>query len=529
MGSLAEHAPTATLLPVSSCEGIAAPGNAHALVAAAGAVSFLTAFGVGANDVANAFATSVGSGAISLRAACVIAAVCEFSGATLMGSAVTRTLKGKIVDPEPYDAEPERYMLGMIAVMGATFLWLILATWFKLPVSTTHTVFGGLVGYALCTYSGAVQWGALGKVAISWLTAPGLAGPCGAALFFLLRRYVLRHSDAFLRARRALPLAAYLTLAVGVSFLFLTGVPALRELFGGLHPLLVVLTALTIALAITTPFAVVLVPRLTRSVKETDPATYPWSAEQASGHREMHFLSEDPPEAQAGGAAEGAGDAAADPGDPPADGAADEEEAPTSPAASAPADTEHVAERRAHAEHFDPQAEALFRYLQVVSGCFASFAHGANDTANAIGPFTAVWGIYRSAHPGNGTVEGLSSGVPMWVLVLGGVGIVLGLSVWGWRIIESMGKQMCLITPTRGFAIQTASALMVIVCSAAGIPVSSTHCQIGSTVGVGLTEGRRDAVNWALLTRVALGWVATIVVAAGTTAGIYAALAAALC
>eukprot|EP01065_Artemidia_motanka_P024554 TRINITY_DN2938_c0_g2_i1.p1 TRINITY_DN2938_c0_g2~~TRINITY_DN2938_c0_g2_i1.p1 ORF type:complete len:519 (+),score=133.53 TRINITY_DN2938_c0_g2_i1:49-1557(+) len=491
---------TAPVVYETACASIGDPGGEMRTVVCASVLAFWTAFGVGANDVANAFATSVGSGAITLRQACVIASFCEFSGAVLMGSAVANTLKSKIVEASAFEAEPSRFMIGMICVMTATAMWLVLATCFKLPVSTTHTVVGSIAGFAVVSHAEAIRWSALGKVLVSWATAPALAGPVAGGLFFLIRAAVLRHPDAFQRARKAAPVAVVLTLCCGFAFLMVAGPRSFREATRSLPTGVPVAIALGAAVVLTVPCHLFLVPRL---------------AEQAVPVRE----NEDDVELrdvgqQCGSDAGEGGEADAD------DAGGRHQDAGEQPCGGE--DEAGIEARKETAEHFDEYAEAVFKHLQVVSACFASFAHGANDTANAVGPLAAIWGIYRHASAGRGTVEALDGHVPIWVLVLGGAGIVVGLSSMGWRIIEAMGREMCLITPARGYSIQTGSAFVVLVCSVFGVPVSSTHCQIGSTVAVGLLEGRRDAVNWPLLRRIVAGSIGTLAVSAATSGALYA-------
>ena len=152
--------------------------------------------------------------------------------------------------------------------------------------------------------------------------------------------------------------------------------------------------------------------------------------------------------------------------------------------------------------------EKMFVYLQILSACFMAFAHGANDVANAIGPLSAVIGVIRTG------VVSLHSEVPLWMLALGGLGIVIGLATWGWRVIETVGSKITELTPTRGFAAEFGAATTIILASRMGLPISSTHSLVGAVLGVGLARGL-GALNLNTLRDIAIAWVVTIPVAAG--------------
>ena len=163
---------------------------------------------------------------------------------------------------------------------------------------------------------------------------------------------------------------------------------------------------------------------------------------------------------------------------------------------------------------YDPRTEQLFSMGQVLMAIVGSFAHGANDIANAIGPFAVVVSIYKS-----GTVDS-GGAIPWWILVLGGVGIVLGLATWGYKVIQTIGEGLTKVTPSRGFNIELGSAVTVMTASRIGIPLSTTHCKVGAVVGVGLCDGGA-AVQWKMVGNIALGWVVTLPVAGVVSAGVF--------
>jgi len=176
--------------------------------------------------------------------------------------------------------------------------------------------------------------------------------------------------------------------------------------------------------------------------------------------------------------------------------------------------TEQVLEMHEKAQMFDSKAELGFSYLQVFSACFDAFAHGANDVANSIGPMAAVYAIWDTAEVSK------KNEMPLWILGLGGVGIVVGLGLYGYNIMQAIGFELTKLSPSRGFAIELGSALVVLTGSRLEIPLSTTHCQVGATVVVGMSLGCGQ-VNWMLFLKVIAGWIMTLVVASLLTAGVF--------
>eukprot|EP00756_Hemistasia_phaeocysticola_P021825 Hpha_TRINITY_DN15797_c0_g3::TRINITY_DN15797_c0_g3_i1::g.41790::m.41790/K14640/SLC20A, PIT; solute carrier family 20 (sodium-dependent phosphate transporter) len=465
----------------------------------------------------------------------------EFSGALLMGDSVTKTIKGKIIRPDDY-MPPQReerveLMIGFLSVEIATALWLILATYFRLPVSTTHTVIGGLLGFGLSTHHSAVVWSEVIKICVAWVTAPILAAISGATCFVLVRTLILRHDDPYRHVCRWMWLVICFCLTVAFAFLTVKSPPdmesAFNDAFGKVDTAKGFFTRIAIsfgaALLVSIPAHFFIVPRLRKSVDDTPAGAFPWSRPVGDSENALELPSpgaagEVLPLAVTGETAYGvaveskAKDRSSarlsrrsfhdDDGKyhpPPTGGAGGLEAAHAH---------EDVVERANKAELFDERAEGLFSYLQVLTACFFSFAHGASDTANAIGPLVAIWALYKDGEIGD-------SGAPVWILVIGGGGLVVGLCLWGWRIIAAIGVEMIKITPARGFSIEMGAAIIVMVSTVLGIPTSTTHCAVGSTVGCGLLEGRRDAINVKLLVKIFCGWGVTLVISASTSAAVY--------
>eukprot|EP00873_Tetraselmis_striata_P001189 jgi/Tetstr1/421453/TSEL_012402.t1 len=485
-------------------------------------LAVFVAFGIGANDVANAFGSSVGSKAITIRQAIIIAAVFEFAGAVLLGSHVTDTVRKGIADYTAFLDAPELYMYGMLSVLVATGTWLLLASYWELPVSTTHSTVGGVIGMAFCARGpSAVVWYApsssfpfisgVAAIVLSWVISPVLSGLFSAILFGVVRATVLRSQNSYTRSWWVFPILVFITVYVNAYFVIYKGAGSKTENLSIGTALWISAIAAGVSAVIV---AVVVIPFLRKRIA---------AAEEAETNGDAAKTVEQDPESAS----------------PDAEKPSDEPEkvlrAPLhtrwesmkqigmSISRGMNHDVHQVVDEDADvhnihefSEKFDPKTEESFKYLQVFTAICDSFSHGANDVANSIGPFAAIWAIYK-AHGISKKAE-----VPIWILVLGGFGIVLGLATYGYKIMCAIGVKMCRITPSRGFAIELGAAIVIVVGSQLGIPLSTTHCQVGSTIGVGLLESVKKGVNWKLVGRVVIGWVVTLIVVGLTTAALFA-------
>jgi inorganic phosphate transporter, PiT family len=442
------------------------------------------AWGIGANDVANAMGTSVGSGALTLRRAVIIAAVFEFSGAVLVGTHVSETVRKGIVDPALFTGDGLSFMLGMLASLLAAGVWLQIASYKGWPVSTTHSIVGAVVGFGV-VYGGvsAIHWDKVGMIAASWIISPLLAGTLSYLIFRLLLRRIFYGYNPLRSAKK---LAPYIVFCV---FVILT----LTLVFKGLKNMnldLGLATAFALASAVGLVASLVsawLVSRMQVNIESqtnnrdeiiTDPAVI-HSLQKAAKHLERV-------QKASTGSVKGE----------------------VSGALNEVRRLRYESERRYRfhtnsAEY--QQVEKLFVYLQILSASFVAFAHGANDVANAIGPMSAVISV---ALAGGESVAAISP-VPLWVLGLGGLGIVVGLATWGWRVMETVGRNITQLTPTRGFSAEIAAALTIILASKLGLPISTTHTLVGAVVGVGLARGI-SAVNLITLRDVVMSWFITL-------------------
>ena len=382
---------------------------------------FMT-WGIGANDVANALGTSVGSGAITVRTAILIAAVFEFLGAAIAGGHVTKTIRKDIIDPTSIVNNPEILVFGMMAALLAAATWLTIASFKGWPVSTTHAIVGALVGFgAVGIGIDAINWGKIGQIAASWVISPVLGGLMAFALMMSIQRLILNTEKPFESAMRWAPVYAFL-----VGF-----VMALVTLFKGLKHLkldLSIPTSFLVAALI--GLVVALIGRYAISRVKIDELA----------DRTFHFAS----------------------------------------------------------------VEKIFAPLMIFTACAMAFAHGSNDVANGIGPLAAVFALVRS-----GGDLAQSSPLPIWVLVLGGGGIVLGLATYGYRVMQTIGTKITELTPSSGFCATMAAAATVVLASRTAMPVSTTHIAVGAVMGVGLARGFA-ALDLRVIASIGVSWVVTL-------------------
>jgi sodium-dependent phosphate transporter len=462
------------------------------IVVTGGIFSFISAMGIGANDAANAFATSVGSKALTIKQAAGLAVVFETAGAILMGNHVTDTIRKGIADYKCFENEPELLMYGCMWVIISVGAWLFIATYCEMPVSTTHSCVGGMIGMTIALAgTDCVIWykqvdsfpyvGGVIGIVMSWVISPLFSGLLSSLLFALVRSQVLRYSYESKRLNYIYPLLVAGTLVINSFFIIYKGAKGL-----GLHNIEaasaigISITIGSIGALLTIPF----VPKIRKIVDNKMGNINNLNNNEindiVNNQKKFNINSE--------------------------------------------SQLTKVTNLNLNAEKFDPRTEEVFKYLQIFSAICDSFSHGANDVANAVGPFAAIFIIYREE--GNLTKKLDMDNDAYWILSMGGIGIAIGLIVYGKKIIYAIGNKLCKITPSRGTCIELGSALVIIAGSRLKIPLSTTHCQVGATVGVGLLENKScnkkiEGVNWWILTKTAFGWIITCVVV-GLSAGILA-------
>ena len=380
------------------------------------------AWGIGANDVANAMGTPVGSGAITVKQAIIIAAIFEFAGAFIAGGQVTKTIRKGIIDSSSIAGSPELLVYGMLAALLAAAIWLMIASTRGWPVSTTHTIVGAIVGFATVGIGvDAVNWGKIGNIVASWLVSPLIGGAIALLLMISIRKLILNTEKPFDKAK-----------LWGPVYVFLVGwIVGLVTLFKGLKHLDFELTVVQ-SLVTATAIGIVLafIGKLLINRVKVDP----------EADKEYHYAS----------------------------------------------------------------VEKVFVPLMLFTAAAMAFAHGSNDVANAIGPLAAVVSIVQS---GGEVVQ--KAGLPLWILVLGGVGIVIGLSTMGYRVMETIGTKITELTPTRGYCATLAAATTVVLASKTGLPVSTTQIAVGAVMGVGLARGV-GAIDLRVIGGIVLSWLVTL-------------------
>ena len=383
-------------------------------------------WGIGANDVANAMGTSVGSGALSVKQAIIIAAIFEFAGAFLAGGHVTKTIRKGIIDPTTVIDQPEILVWGMLSALIAAAIWLTVASWLGWPVSTTHSIIGAIVGFAIVGIGvEAVNWPKIGTIVLSWLVSPIVGGALSFFLMISIQKLILDTEKPLINAKRYAP-----------YYVFLVGfVIALVTLFKGLKHL-----DIDLSVAQSFIFSGILALILTII---------------------SYFL-------------------------------INKIDAPSG---------ESVREQF-------KQVEKIFGILMIFSASAMAFAHGSNDVANGIGPMAAVISIVDS---GGEVVQ--KSDLPIWILFVGGLGIVIGLSTLGYRVMLTIGTKITELVPTRGFSAELAAAATVVIASRTGIPVSTTQIAVGAVMGVGLARGI-GALDLRVIGGIMMSWVITLPVGA---------------
>ena len=388
---------------------------------------FFMAWGIGANDVANAMGTSVGARALTLFQAILVACIFEFAGAYLAGGEVTSTIRKGIIDPNILSGSPDLLIYGMLSSLLAAGLWLLIASYYGWPVSTTHSIVGAIVGFAAVGISiNAVEWNKVTTIASSWVVSPLLAGTISFLIFKSVQILILDTDDPFAKAKKYVP--GYMFL-VGFVIAMVTFLKGLKHVGFDL--------SFQQSIIFSTAFGIVI------------------------ALLGIAFLRR----------------------------------------------VENVSKQRGDVV-FDG-VERVFAVLMVFTACAMAFAHGSNDVANAVGPLAAVASIVQS-----GGEIAAASVLPWWILLLGGSGIVAGLIMLGYRVIETVGKNITELTPSRGFAAELAAATTVVLASGTGLPISTTHTLVGAVLGVGLARGI-SAVNAGVVGRILLSWIITLPVGAG--------------
>ncbi len=391
-------------------------------------VGLYSAVNIGANDVANSMATSVASGALTIKRAVFVAAICNILGAVLVGTHVANTIRKGLVDPLQFSDTPNLLIYGMLAAVLGSALWVNIATYFKLPVSTTHSIIGGVLGFGLVSVGFAgIHWNVVLYVVLSWIISPVFGGFMSFIIFSIIKKFILGSPDPIEKTRKIGP---FFSGSVGFILSLAVIFKGLKNFHLNIPPLEAIIISLLVGAV---GFFAGHLLLLRYKEKDTDPYY---------------------------------------------------------------------------------QVEKMANPLQVLSASFQAFSHGANDVANAIGPVAAIFTVIHTHQ-----VE-MEVNVTPWLLLIGGLGIAFGVYIWGHRVMETVGKKITAITPTRGFSAEFGTATTVLICSRLGMPVSTTHVSIGNIIGVGLARGV-SAINLNVIKKIFAAWVISVPVAGLFSAALY--------
>ena len=359
------------------------------------------AMNIGANDVANNVGPAVGSEALTMFGAIIVAAIFEASGALIAGGDVIKTIKKGIIDPSMLD-NPEIFIWAMTAALLSAALWLNFATYFGAPVSTTHSIVGGVMGAGIAAAGfSIVSWGTMGKIVASWIISPILGGVIAASFLYFIKSSIVNKDDMISSAKKVVPLLVSLMSIAFTTYLILKGIKKLIKID---FP-----TALTLGIVAGIIIYFIVKPLIAKA------------ADKLNNDR--------------------------------------------------------------------ADVNGLFTIPLIFSAALLSFAHGANDVANAIGPLAAI----NDAVINGGIAT--KAGIPLWVMSIGAFGIVVGLALFGPKLIRTVGNEITELDQMRAFSIAMAAAITVIIASQLGLPVSSTHIAVGGVFGVGFLREYLDKHN----------------------------------
>jgi len=526
-------------------------------------VAFVLAFAVGANDVANSFGSAVGSKVLTLKQACILATIFETLGAVLIGSKVGKTIRKGIVDPGVYtnmENGTELLMLGFLSSMLGSAIWQLIATVFKLPVSGTHSIVGACIGFSMVvTGTKGVNWIKLLQIVGSWFLSPVLSGMASTALFWIIKRTINNQKHQLKYSKIMLPLFYSFTIALNTFSIIYSGASTIG--LGDINMSTIIIISLSCGLLIFFCVYFFYVPRIVESVifirkveevklmeigncntnkpgdsgyetpvnKNDVLLTIGKDFSKTVNKRLQANVNIDENEIGTLATEVIAKDTISTQNkfqdlvicdgnetfvklqqeEVSCIGKQDDEGIEESKTALTDSDGIKLAIEAAENEVINVASnnkveDRLFSPLQILTACFASFAHGGNDVSNAIGPLIGMWLIFQEGFVGTS-----HQSTPWFLLMYGSAGICFGLWTLGRRVIETLGKNLTKLTPSSGFCIELMTAVTVIAASNLGLPVSTTHCKVGAVVFVGWSQSKK-AVDWGIVKNIVVAWFVTV-------------------
>ena len=525
--------------------------------------AFLDAWNIGANDVANSFASSVSSRSLRYWQAMILAAICEFLGAVLVGNRVSDTIRNKIIDVKVFEADPAVLMLTMACALIGSSLWLTIATSVGMPVSTTHSIVGAVIGSSIAA-KGAKNivwgWDGVSQIIASWFIAPVIAG-CFATIIFLISKFFVLERKTFStslnNALLLVPCLVFITFSILTMLIVWKGAPSLNldELSDGA----LAGSIIGVGAVATLLYMIFFYPFYRRKLVHNDwtlrwfdvyrgPTFYFMSTDNIPPMPENHQLTIDYYKGRRPEEPKPQQDTKADSVDIELVSVTTDHSVPqqttrqlwflllkqgpkkwpyllwlvvshgfTKDVISTQMNGGALAGdlRAVHGKSkiYDNRIEFLYSLLQAITAGTMSFAHGANDIANATGPLATVYLVWKS-----NTVASKAD-VPVWVLCYAAAALVIGCWTYGYRIMANLGNKLILQSPSRGFSIELGAAITTVMATQLSIPVSTTQSAVGATVFIGLCNRDLKAVNWRMVIWCYLGWIFTLPMA-GIIAGI---------
>jgi len=449
--------------------------------------SFFDAAGIGSNDLANSFGTTYGSKVLTVPQIIFLASIFEFLGAMVLGSPVTNTLAGSISNVTYFKSQPYVLMYGMLSALAGSTTWLYTATYLGLPVSTTHSIVGGIMGFSL-VYKGVdgVVWtksipdfpfvGGFVPIAISWVTSPVITGIISMIFYSSIRYFIIKTNNSVQRSIYFLPAVVFSTIFIESIFVLSKG--AGSKITWDMGQTVWVSACIGVGASL---LSAALIPSLKKKIDTYVPPRAAIEDQKTVDLSGAIVITDLPNSVTV-----------------------------TDLSGTVIPVTTHVDELH------DPRIESVFAYLQIFTSICTSFAHGANDVSNAVGPLAAIWYIHEK-----GAVASKID-VPPWILAIGGFGIVVGLATYGVKIMEVLGKNITYISPSRGFSAELATALVISFCSKYGLPVSSTQCITGAVVGISLCDRKFSDLNLKIMAKIFVSWILTLFITAGISGAIFA-------
>ncbi|KXZ51046.1 hypothetical protein GPECTOR_14g33 [Gonium pectorale] len=483
--------------------------------------AFAYGWGTGSNDVANAFGTSVGAKTLTLKQAVIIAAVFNFVGAVVLGRVSTSTIANGIANINVFYREPEIYAYGMICALTTGFVWQALASYYELNVSATHSIIGAIIGFSFVYGgSGAVNWATPDKavfppyrgvvpIILAWFVSPVLTGLASVIIFLIVRTLVLRRANSYMLSFWVLPFMVMLTTWINIYFIFTRGAKKMLTekqgdnwsdskaawisaiCAGGLTFLTIIIVLPLLKWKADKKFRDDAEKAKAAADEEANKAKEDEAAEGAGGQTNSKFLK----------ACKSIRDVAMYGMEVDVHKVVEEDPI--------------VAAIHANAEVFDPKAEYAFSYLQVFSAICVIFAHGAGEVGYMAGPLTTIWYAVKDG------ILPSKVNAPIWTIMISALGLVTGLATYGYKVTRAVGMRYAKLSPTRGFAAELATALVIMIAAQYGLPTSSSQCITGGIVGLGMLEGK-SGVNWKFLGITFISWGLTLFVVALSTAALFA-------